>query len=109
MRVLEYTLKGKNKDTIIINAHNCHPFQANDDISGCAVGIRLFQELRKIKKEKFTYTLLIAPELYGPIFWLKKLKKKKIENLKYSILLKSVGNNIIKLQHSVKKILKLMI
>lgn len=104
MRVLEYTLKGKNKDTIIINAHNCHPFQANDDISGCAVGIRLFQELRKIKKRKFTYTLLIAPELYGPIFWLKKLKKKKIENLKYSILLKSVGNNnIIKLQHSVKK------
>ena len=47
MKVLEYTLKGKNKETIIINAHNCHPFQANDDISGCAVAIKLFQELKK--------------------------------------------------------------
>ncbi|MBD1139704.1 DUF4910 domain-containing protein [Pelagibacterales bacterium SAG-MED38] len=104
MKVLEYTLNGKNKETIIINAHNCHPFQANDDISGCALGIKLFDQLKKIKKRKFTYTLLIAPELYGPIFWLKNLNKKKLQNLKYAILLKSLGNkNIIKLQHSVKK------
>ncbi len=104
MKVLEYTLKGKNKETIIINAHNCHPFQANDDISGCAVAIKLFQELKKIKKRKFTYTLLIAPELYGPIFWLKKIKKNNLKYLTYSILLKSVGNNNkIKLQHSVQK------
>jgi len=104
MRVLEYTLKGRIKDTIIINAHNCHPYQANDDISGCAAGIKLFQELKKKKNRKFTYTLLIAPELYGPIFWLKKLNKKRIKNLKYAILLKSIGNNNnIKLQHSVKK------
>lgn len=104
MKVLEYTLKGKNDNTIIINAHNCHPFQANDDISGCALGIKLFQELKKIKNRKFTYTLLIAPELYGPIFWLNKINKSKINNLDYSILLKSIGNeNRIKLQHSVTK------
>ncbi len=100
MKVLEYTLKGKNKETIIINAHNCHPYQANDDISGCAVGIQLFKELKKIKNRKFTYTLLIAPEIHGPLFWLKKIGNKK-KHLKYCILLKSVGNNgIIKLQHS---------
>ena len=104
MKVLEFTLRGKNKDTIIINAHNCHPFQANDDISGCAMGIKLFQDLKKLKNRKFTYTLLIAPELYGPIFWLNKISNSKLNNLKYSILLKSVGNNNkIKLQHSVKK------
>tara|TARA_B100000579_G_C22835884_1_gene858712 strand:- start:476 stop:1771 length:1296 start_codon:yes stop_codon:yes gene_type:complete len=103
MKVLEFTLKGSNKDTIIINAHNCHPFQANDDISGCAVGIKLFQMLRKIKKRKFTYTLLIAPELVGPIFWLKK-NSKKVKNFKHAILLKSVGNkNSLKLQHSVNQ------
>ena len=104
MKVLEYTLRGRNANTIIINAHNCHPFQANDDISGCAIGIKLFQELKKIKNRKFTYTLLIAPELYGPIFWLNKINKSRIKNLDYSILLKSVGNNnSIKLQHSVLK------
>ena len=104
MKVLEFTLRGKNKETIIINAHNCHPFQANDDISGCAMGIKLFQDLKKLKNRKFTYTLLIAPELYGPIFWLNKISNSKLKNLKYSILLKSIGNNNkIKLQHSVKK------
>ena len=57
-----------------------------------------------MKNRKFTYTLLIAPELYGPIFWLNKISNSKLNNLKYSILLKSVGNNNkIKLQHSVKK------
>ena len=100
MKVLEYTLKGKNKETIIINAHNCHPYQANDDISGCAVGIELFKKLKKIKNRKFTYKLLIAPEILGPLFWLKKMGNKK-KYLKYCILLKSVGNNnVIKLQHS---------
>ena len=49
MKVLEYTLKGKSKETIIINAHNCHPYQANDDISGCAVGIEIIKKLSKIK------------------------------------------------------------
>ena len=100
MKVLEYTLKGKNKETIIINAHNCHPYQANDDISGCAVGIQLFKNLKKIKNRKFTYKLLIAPEILGPLFWLKKIGNNK-KYLKYCILLKSVGNNnSLKLQHS---------
>jgi len=103
MKVLEYTLKGKNKETIIINAHNCHPYQANDDISGCAVGIQLFKNLKKIKNRKFTYKLLIAPEIVGPLFWLKKIGNKK-KYLKYCILLKSVGNNNnLKLQHSSDK------
>ena len=100
MKVLEYTLKGKNRETIVINAHNCHPYQANDDLSGCAVGIQLFKNLRKIKNRKFTYKLLIAPEIFGPLFWLKKIGNNK-KYLKYCILLKSIGNNnIIKLQHS---------
>ena len=51
MKILEYTLKGKNKETIIINAHNCHPYQANDDISGCAVGIALLKNLKNKKIE----------------------------------------------------------
>jgi len=103
MKVLEYTIKGKSEETIIINAHNCHPFQANDDISGCAVAIKIFKMLKKMKNRKFSYTLLIAPELIGPIFWLKKFSSKKIKNLKYAILLKSVGNNnYLKLQQSVQ-------
>ena len=59
--------KGKSKNTVIINAHNCHPFQANDDMSGCAVAILIFKELKKFKNLYYTYRLLISPELTGNV------------------------------------------
>ena len=84
MKVLEYTLRGQSNRTIIINAHNCHPYQANDDISGCAVGIKIFKRLQKLKNRKFTYKLLIAPEITGSFFWLNKQKKRlMILNMRY--------------------------
>ena len=98
MRVLDYEIKGKSKQTIIINAHNCHKFQANDDISGCAVGIKIFEYLKKNRNLNYSYRLLIAPELFGPLFWLKKFNKSK-SNFIGAILLKAVGNrNKLKLQ-----------
>ena len=59
-----FTVHGQSPTAFIYNTHNCHPFQANDDISGVAVLIRLFQELagREIQS---TYTLLIGPELFA--------------------------------------------
>ena len=103
MKVLDFQIKGKSKNTVIINAHNCHPFQANDDMSGCAVAISIFKELKKFKNLYYTYRLLISPEITGTVFWLNKLKNES-KNFKYCILLKSVGNdNFLKLQHSYQK------
>lgn len=98
MRVLDFEIKGKSNKTIIINAHNCHKYQANDDISGCSVAIKFFKYLKTKKNLKYSYRLLIAPELFGPMFWLKKIKHKNIIG---AILLKAVGNNNnLKLQNS---------
>lgn len=100
MKILDFVLKGKSDQTIIINAHNCHPYQANDDMSGCAVGISLLKKLSRTKDRFFTYRLLISPEITGTVFWLNKFKEQS-NNFKYCILLKSVGNkNYIKLQKS---------
>ena len=63
MKILDFVLKGKSDETIIINAHNCHPYQANDDMSGCAVGISLLMKLSRTKDRFFTYRLLISPEI----------------------------------------------
>lgn len=93
MKVLDYFLQGKSDETIVINGHNCHPFQANDDISGCAVAIRIMQALEKQPQRKYSYRLIIAPELHGPMFWLNELNSKQQAQLKACILLKSVGNN----------------
>ena len=98
MHVYDYLLKGQLDDEIVINAHNCHPFQANDDISGCAVGIYLFKQLIKRKKLKYSYRLLICPELFGPMFWLN--SNNRSSNIK-STILKSLGNkSILNIQHS---------
>lgn len=100
MTVLDYKVKGKVDDEIIINAHNCHPFQANDDISGCAVALAFFIYRLSKKNNYYSYRLLIAPELFGPMFWLEKLSLSN-KTIKSSILLKSVGNDAqIKIQNS---------
>ncbi len=101
MKVLEYTLKGTSTDTILFHGHNCHPGQANDDLSGCAVGIELLKQLSDLPNRRFTYTLLISPELFGTFYWLDSLSEKTVQTLKYAVMLKSVGNKAdIKLQHS---------
>ncbi len=104
MKVLDYLLPGHSKETIIINGHNCHPFQANDDISGCAVAIRVMQAL-KVKlltmTLNYSYRVMISPELHGPMFWLNDMNKEEQSLIKGCILLKSVGNNaVMRLQRS---------
>ena len=89
MQVYEFLVKGKSEEEIIISGHNCHPYQANDDISGCAVGIKIMKELAKTKDLNYSYRLIIGPELFGPMQWLKS-NKEQIKNIKGCILLKSV-------------------
>jgi aminopeptidase-like protein len=100
MKVLEYVLPGRSKKSLLLNGHNCHPFQANDDISGCAVGIKVMHRLAKLEKRELTYRLLIAPELIGPLFWLEELGS-EVENIDAGIILAALGNDAnLKLQDS---------
>ena len=101
MKVLDFYLPGESEQTIVLNGHNCHPFQANDDISGCAVAIRVMQALLKLKRRKFSYRVIIAPELHGPMFWLNALSEAERHKIVGCVLFKSVGNSAsLKLQHS---------
>jgi hypothetical protein len=62
------------------------------------VGIDVFKKLKK-KNNYFTYILLISPEIYGPLFWLKKNKKKY--EFVGAIKVGALGNdNMIKMQKS---------
>lgn len=92
MKVLRHVLPGESPVTVLLNAHNCHPFQANDDMSGVAVGIALMLELARRPQRQLTFELMIAPELFGPLFWLDSLSDEQAENLLGSVMLKSVGN-----------------
>jgi aminopeptidase-like protein len=100
MKVLDFVLPGKLPDTILLNGHNCHPWQANDDLSGCAVGIAVMQALQQRTERRFTYRLVIAPELIGTVHWLAGLDMAQ-HRFAGAVMLKSVGNTRpLKLQHS---------
>ncbi|MGE3341976.1 MAG: DUF4910 domain-containing protein [Vicinamibacterales bacterium] len=93
MKVLLHTLPGTTSETVLFDAHNCHPFQANDDMSGVAVGIAVMRELARRPRRRFTYQLMVAPELFGPAFWLDQLDPARAAQLRGTVMLKSVGND----------------
>jgi aminopeptidase-like protein len=101
MKVFVHTLEGTTGETILFNAHNCHPFQANDDISGIVVGIEVMKRLAELPARRFTYALMVAPELFGPMFWLNDLAGEQVARIKGTVMLKSVGNRrALRLQES---------
>jgi len=69
MKVLVRDSNRALKPTILINAHNDHPRQFNDDLSGVIASI-LIQEILKEIHLKFNVKTLIGPEHYGPMFFL---------------------------------------
>jgi len=93
MKVCEYVLQGENPESIIMNAHNCHAFCCNDDLSGVAVGIKVIRQLAKIPKRRFTYRLIVAPEHFGSIFYLNSLPDDVSRNLKYGVFLEMLGTD----------------
>ncbi len=98
MKVLEWVIDGLSKDSIVINAHNCHPFCCNDDLSGVAVGIQVMNWLDTLTDHTHTYRLIIAPEHFGSIFYLDRFGS---ENLKAGMFLESLGTQgPLALQHS---------
>lgn len=100
MKVCDYYLQGKSKETIVLNAHNCHTGQANDDISGVVVGIEVMKRLAK-RKNNYSYRLIIAPEHFGTVFYLADLPKSILRSFKCGMFLEMLGNqNRLALQES---------
>lgn len=100
MKVCDFFLQGEKEDTIVINAHNCHAAQANDDITGVVVGVELMKRLSS-RKNRYSYRLIIAPEHLGTVFYLAHIPKELAKTFKYGIFLEMLGNdNRLALQES---------
>ncbi|MDD5593352.1 MAG: DUF4910 domain-containing protein [Candidatus Margulisbacteria bacterium] len=93
MKVLDYLLPGEKKETIILNAHNCHAGQANDDIAGVVVAIEVMKRLAARKKRKYSYRVVIAPEHLGTVFYLKNLPDRTTADFRYAMFLEMLGND----------------
>jgi aminopeptidase-like protein len=92
MKVLDLYIPGEKRDTIILNAHNCHAGQANDDVAGMVVGTEIAKRLMK-RKNRYSYRLIIAPEHLGTVFYLASKDDKLTKTFKFGIFLEMLGND----------------
>jgi aminopeptidase-like protein len=101
LKIGELVIPGKMKEEILVVAHLCHPYMANDNLSGVAVLIGIAKELIKEKRlDRYTYRFLFLPETIGPIAYLSQ-NEKLIPQMKYAIVVDCVGNDdVLSLQHS---------
>mgnify|MGYP000911201534 CR=1 FL=1 len=87
MKVGELFIKGKVNKIICISAHIDE--LCNDDLSGSVAAIELYERLKK-KQNYFSYQILLFPELYGPLFYIKRFPA-KIKNTLFMLNLECVG------------------
>lgn len=80
MYLADFCLPGESEETIVLNAHTCHPCQANDDIVGMAVGIQLMKWIAE-QPRHFTYRLILGPEHLGSVYFLSKLAESERRRL----------------------------
>lgn len=92
LRVLEYHLPGKIEETIVFGANLDHPGVANDGLSGVAVGVALFDMLRK-RDLKFSYRLVLAPGIMGNEYYLGRMPWDDRQRLLEGVMLEMLGSS----------------
>lgn len=102
LKVADITIKGEHPFSFVFVAHLDHPGMANDDLAGVAVGVELFRRLSSLKT-KFSYKLLLVPEIIGSEFYLGHASQESSYILEGCFLEMLGSNTPLALQHSLKK------
>ncbi len=93
LKVLDYTLQGRLPETIVFGANLDHPGVANDGLSGVAVGVALFDALRKRSKPlNFSYRLVLAPGIIGSEYYLGRLPDEERDRVLEGVMLEMLGS-----------------
>lgn len=81
---------GEWPQTIVLNAHTCHPGQANDGMVGVATLVRLFQSLAG-RRTRYSYRLVLGPEHLGTVFLLSQAPPEEIERMVAGVFVEMTG------------------
>lgn len=82
--------RGEWPETIVLNAHTCHPGQANDGMVGVASLVRLFQGLAA-RSTRYTYRLVLGPEHIGTVFLLSRASVTEIDRMVAGVFVEMTG------------------
>ena len=81
---------GEWPQTIVLNAHTCHPGQANDGMVGVATLVRLFQSLAG-RRTRYSYRLVLGPEHLGTVFLLSGASPEEIARMVAGVFVEMTG------------------
>lgn len=87
----EILIKGKLKKEILLSSYICHPFMANNELSGPCVLIYLSKWLAK-QKRKYSYRIIFTSETIGAISYIHKNFKKLKKNVIGGYVITCVGD-----------------
>jgi aminopeptidase-like protein len=92
MLVGDAHIAGALPDTVVFNAHTCHPCQANDGLSGVMVILELFRWLSQSPR-RYSYRAVLAPEHIGTVFYLADMPDAEIATFKAGCFIEMVGSD----------------
>tara|TARA_B100001057_G_scaffold485985_1_gene566451 strand:+ start:2340 stop:3620 length:1281 start_codon:yes stop_codon:yes gene_type:complete len=87
----EIFIKGKLEKEILLTTYICHPFMANNELSGPSVLIHISNWLEK-KKRKYSYRILFTSETIGAISYINKNYAQLKKNVVGGYVITCVGD-----------------
>ena len=86
----EHCIPGETADEILLSCHICHPSLCNDNLSGVALMVGLFEYLSQ-KTRRYSYRFLFIPGTIGSIAWLA-LNEAHVASIKHGFVVAGVGD-----------------
>jgi aminopeptidase-like protein len=92
VKILEYKHEGSLNFTIALGGNLDHAGVANDGLAGCVVGMEVMRRLR-MRKTKFTYSLVLSPGIIGSELYLAGLNQSERSHILEGIFLEMLGSD----------------
>ncbi len=86
----ELFIAGETSDEVLISAHCCHPYMANDNLSGIAISVQLAKRLLTTTP-RLSYRFLFIPGTIGSITWLAQ-NEDKVKSVCHGLVLTCLGD-----------------
>ena len=89
----EILFPGETEDEIMFSSYTCHPSMANNECSGPSLITELTKYIAAMKKRRFSYRLVLAPETIGAITYISRNLETLQKRVKAAFNLTCVGDN----------------